>query len=84
MDDDVGSTEYWRDIRAAGQKKRAENLQKSLAILKEHGIEFKTLSEIHLRIGDFDYWPSTGLFINLKTKRRGRGVFNLIRKLKGD
>ena len=28
-----------------------------------------------------DFWPSTGLFINLKTKRRGRGVFNIIKAI---
>lgn len=36
---------------------------------------------IHLVIGDFDFWPSTGLFKNRKTGKKGRGVFNLIKVL---
>lgn len=30
-------------------------------------------------IGDFDFYPSTGLFRNRKTNKKGRGIFNLIK-----
>ena len=46
-----------------------------------NGIEFVVLSEEckHLRVGAFDFWPSTGKFYNQKTKHKGRGVFNLMK-----
>lgn len=76
--------EFWKDVGPAlkkdSQEKRANNLMQSLSALQQNGIEFNQLSPTHFRVGDFDYWPSTGLFINRKTQRRGRGVFNLIKQ----
>lgn len=41
------------------------------------------MSEIagHYRIGDFDFWPSTGKYMERSTKKTGRGVFNILKKL---
>lgn len=55
----------------------------SLRILKEAGVFSKQLSEYGYFVGnEYDYWPRTGLFIHRKTKVRGRGVHNLIKKVK--
>lgn len=57
---------------------RALNLKNSLSILDEHGYTLEELSHCHYRIGDIDFWPSTGKFYNLATGEKGRGVENLI------
>lgn len=71
--------EAFKALKEEGRKKRASNLANSLSILTAMGITFKLLSPTHVRVGAFDFWPSTGLFMNTKTKKRGRGVHNLIR-----
>lgn len=53
-------------------------------ILIRQKIPFKKFNEDHFRVGQFDFWPATGLFIHIKTKTRGRGVFNLIKRVKED
>lgn len=74
--------EAFKALREEGRKKRAGNRLSSLEILTREGVEHRLLSHDHVRVGDYDFWPSTGLFIHLKTKRRGRGVFNLLRKVR--
>ena len=77
-------TEGWKDYRTAKQNKKWENKQKSLCLLDDAGIEFECLNEGigHYRIGWWDFWPTTGKFWNRKTQEKGRGVFELIRKIK--
>lgn len=74
--------EAFKALKEEGQKKRASNLANSLNLLASMGITFKLLSSTHARVGEYDFWPSTGLFIHTKTKKRGRGVQNLIRRQK--
>lgn len=78
--------EFWRDVKPElkkeSQEKRANNLMQSLALLEQNAIPYNQLSPTHVRVKNHDYWPSTGLFINILTKRRGRGIFNLIKILK--
>lgn len=63
--------------------KKLSNTENNLRILKEKGIEYELLSSNgpHLRIGDYDFWASTGLFVHRKSKQRGRGIHNLLRRL---
>jgi len=76
--------EIWKQIKEDGQKKRWKNHENSIAILFERGIEFRELNQAtaHYRVGEFDFWPTTGKFYNQKTKQKGRGVFNLIKLIK--
>lgn len=62
--------------------KKSENHASSIQVLKSQGIDFEQLSLDHYRVGAFDFWSSTGLFIERITGKRGRGVFNLMRKIK--
>lgn len=79
---DLGDTfKAWDEEK---RKKREANLAASIEILGVHGVTYERLSEHHLRIGDFDFWPSTGKYINRKTNRNGRGVMNLLVELKRD
>ncbi len=75
--------EMFRDLKKISQEKKANNEKNSLNILKQNGIEYKVLNEAskHYRVMDFDYWPSTGKFYNQKTGEKGRGIFNLIKRI---
>ena len=74
--------DLYRDWRKEKQEKRTINYQKSEALLIKNKIEYKKLSASHFRVKEYDYWPSTGLFIHIKTKKRGRGIFNLLTLIK--
>lgn len=78
--------EYWRDMKEARREKRAE-FEASVGMptekfyaqqVSDAGFKIVQLSEHHYRVGDFDFWPSTGKFMNRKTKRLGRGVSRLL------
>lgn len=76
---DIG--DLFNDIKEEKKEKRAKNATSSRDILISRKVPFKELSSDHLRVAEYDFWPSTGLFIHIKTKKRGRGVFNLIKIL---
>lgn len=68
-------------MRGLSRAKRQENTKNSTQILVEKGIKFASKNNgIHLIVEDmFDFYPSTGLFMNRENGKRGRGVFNLIK-----
>lgn len=69
--------------RQQKQVKRASNLARSLEALESSGINYRKLSDYHYLVAEnYDYWPSTGLFINRLTRKRGRGIFKIIAKCK--
>lgn len=74
-----------QDQYMGSMERKETNRNRSLLILKENGIPHQMITLDHYRVSDwFHYWPSNGLFINTKTQEEGRGVFNLIRKVKSD
>jgi len=74
--------ETYAALREHNQEKRRYNLHSSIGILEKNEVPVEELSPTHFRVGVYDFWPSTGLFINRKTGQRGRGVFNLLKKIK--
>lgn len=82
--DEMDEGEMWAEYRQQRQEKKRNNIKSSLSILEQKGIEYKTLNAggAHYRVGDYDFWPSTGKFYNAKTGEKGRGVFNLLKALK--
>lgn len=79
---DLGETfkAYKQDRKA----KKETNLLQSLQLLDKHHVSYKILSSNngHVRIGDrVDFWCSTGTWYDRYKKRKGRGVFNLIKYL---
>lgn len=80
---DDEDSETWRLHRLAGKYRKENNERNSLRILQENGYTLYALNleTKHYRVQDFDFWPSTGKFYNQKTKEKGRGVFNLMKKL---
>lgn len=75
--------ETFKAMREHGKAKRQSNSEFSIEALKRHGVEFEMLNPHgpHLRVGEIDFWPSTGLFINRRTQKRSRGIHNLLTKL---
>lgn len=71
----------FKEYRAMRKVKKIKTIHASLDILDRNEIDYKILSKNgpHILVEEFDYWASTGLFINRKTKKRGRGIFNLLR-----
>ena len=75
--------EMWAAIKEEGRKKRWSNFEQSIALLERKGIPVRILNRdvAHCRVGEWDFWPTTGKFRNPKTGESGRGVFNLIKQL---
>lgn len=72
-------SEYWEDRKSWLNEKKQNNLNQSIQIIENKNIEYKKLSDTHYRVKNYDFYPTTGLYINITTKKRGRGVFNLIK-----
>lgn len=86
MDEDDSLSDYWRDVKAASQEKRAGNRMSSAEILKSKGIAFESKSfGVHLIVRHagktVDFWPGTGKWIIRGGPSRGCGVKNLLRQL---
>jgi len=77
--------ELFSSLKEERRIKKLSNLEQSTNTLKERNISFISKNNgIHLIVGNFDFYPSTGKFINRITKKDGRGIFNLIKKLDND
>ena len=66
------------------QARRADNREKSAAILTERGVQFESKNMgAHLIVSHgehvVDFWPGTGKYIQRGGARQGRGVFNLLK-----
>ena len=74
----IGETRQQRNNRI---RPYIDNARK---LLNEKNIPFEERQEgIHFIVDHlFDFWPTTGKFINRETKKHGRGVFNLLRNFK--
>lgn len=74
--------ELFRDLKKHNKEKKDYNRFASVDILDQKKIPYKKFTDDHYRVGDFNFWPSTGLYIHVKTNVRGRGVFNLLKAIK--
>lgn len=72
--------EIWRKAKEISKNKKDQNYLRSKVLLKENKIDFTEKANWHFIVWDFDFWITTWLFIHRKTKKRGRWVFNLIKK----
>lgn len=89
-DDDMGA--LYRGLREERQEKRAANTVNSTQLLIDAGIPFVSKNYgVHLIVaGTWDFWPSTGLWIDRRPpmpghrKREHRGVQHLINRVKTD
>lgn len=67
--------EFWRDVRAAGQVKRAMNREDTPRLLADAGIKFVSHNGgAHLTVdGVWSIWPGTGKWRHHHMKLQGRG-----------
>lgn len=78
--------DLWRAIKEDSQKKRADNREKSTALIMDWAKKNKGIvmifNEAHLRVNSrFDFWAGTGKYLDRTTGVYYRGVFNLIKAL---
>lgn len=78
--------EDFKALREHRKAKRKSNLEKTTNLLKSKGVSFESKNNgVHLIVKQnemvFDFYPSTGLFIDRTTKKHSRGVFHLLKKL---
>ena len=84
MDEDDSMSDFWRDVKAASQMKRANNRQSSPDLLRAAGVPFTTKNgDAHLIVKTdgghtVDFWPGTGLWIMRGSTQRHGGVKKLI------
>jgi hypothetical protein len=78
-DDDMADD--FRALREESQRRRQSNREQSPLALTAAGLQFTVHNDgAHLVVcARWDFWPGTGKWIDRKTKRGGRGVFQLIR-----
>lgn len=87
FEEDCGECEMcqddeWAEHKEERKAKKQDNKVKSLNILADLGIRWQKFSEVHYRIGIFDFWPTTGKWWNRRTNEKGRGVFGLVKEIK--
>lgn len=79
---DVGDT--FRAFKEAGKIKRKANRERATQILDDAGISYASHNDgAHLIVIErFDFWPGTGKWIDRTTGKSGRGIRNLLKKIK--
>lgn len=78
--------DLFKALKEDSKAKKLDNVKASMALLVDAGIEYQVLSHNgpHLRVGKYDFWPSTGVWIDRESRRKYRGVSNLIRRTQTD
>lgn len=81
-DNEVCSTEYWRDSKQAKHEKRADNRESSAEYLAQRGIPFVSKNGgAHLVVEGkdcfIDFWPGPGKW-HSRCGKKGFGVRNLV------
>lgn len=75
--------EDWEAHKKERAEKKKRNREWSVAFLVEHGFEVKLMNDAngHYRIGQWDFWPATGVFYNPHTGIKGRGVKEFVKAM---
>lgn len=83
-EDEDSESEYWKKHAELSRQKRWSNDKWSIDFLTRNGVNVQVLNKniSHYRIGDYDFWATTGKFINRKTKKSGRGIKQLYKLIK--
>lgn len=81
MSRDSDVAQDYRALDEHNKAKRQNNLKSSIALLDENFVKYEQLASHHFRVGEFDFWPSTGVYIHRASGKKARGVFNLLRAI---
>lgn len=77
--------DFWRDVKPElkqrSREKKGANLAFALEEMDARGIQYSTTDGVHFIVGEWNFWPTTGLFIHRQTNQRGRGIFNFLKQL---
>ena len=87
MSADDDESAIWRAMREDSQRRRARNRENSAAVLRTKGIAFEERNAgAHLIVRHagtvVDFWPGTGKWIMRGSGLSGRGMQNLINRLR--
>jgi hypothetical protein len=74
--------ELFDDYKKERSDKKMCNAIGSEEILNNNGVVYKRYTDFHFMVDEYNFYPSTGLYIHKKTNRRGRGIFNLLKAIK--
>ena len=81
--------EFWRDMKHImkyrSQEKRESNYENAIRILQHEDIPHEEKANGHFVVkaddgSTYDFWATTGLYIQRKTQYRGRGIRNLVKR----
>ncbi len=67
------------EMKEQSRVKKMSNLESSTKILDERKINYQKLTQWHYRVGEYDFWPTTGKFMHRASGKTGRGVFELLK-----
>ena len=74
--------EEFRAMKEFSRKSRKNRRDFAPNFLKKHHIQFEQFTDAHLRVGEWDFWPGTGKFKHMRTGESGRGIENLVKRVK--
>jgi hypothetical protein len=76
---DIG--DEWREHKQYLRNKNEKRKANAVAQLEKNNIKFRWINDYHIRCRQYDYWPSTGTFIHMKTKFSGDGIEEFLKVL---
>lgn len=75
-------SEFWNNVKKERKEQKKERYKENKEKLNTLGIEYKENYEQKLLIiGNYNFWASTGRFINTRTKQKGFGIEGLIERI---
>lgn len=76
--------EMYQALKEDQKIEKEERLSRNIMILKMAGVNYRLVNEYHLRIGKWNFYPSTGKFNNGFTRdsERGLGIIEFLKIIK--
>lgn len=76
--------EYFKALDEVNARRKSAQALRSLLLLEASGFKFTVLNQNgpHVRVGSFDFWPSTGRFVDRKSNKWGRTIEALLAYLR--
>ena len=79
-------SEFWKEFRKEGQERKWKRYERDKQKLISHGVDFIEKANGHFIINRdgkpyLDYWGTTGLIIERKTKKRHSGINKILKLL---
>lgn len=74
--------DYWREAKEEQKEYKWNHYDKVINTFNQEGIDFQNFGNGHLRIGEYDFWATTGTFIHRSTGKKGKGLEVFLKKIK--